>query len=109
MTKTLDAEGKFTLPGMTAGTYSIYVKASHWLSKTQTVVVSADTSAAYSLKNGDVNDDDFIDNLDLGMMAENWLEQMPSLIEPDADLNGDESVNGLDFAIIGANWYLWGD
>jgi parallel beta-helix repeat protein/predicted outer membrane repeat protein len=109
MTKTLDAESKFTLTGMTAGAYSIYVKASHWLSKTQTVVVSADTSAAYSLKNGDVNDDDFIDNFDLGTIAENWLEQTPSLIEPYADLNGDELVNGLDFAIMGANWSLAGE
>ena len=109
MTKTLNAEGKFTLPGMTAGTYSIYVKASHWLSKTQTVVVSADTSIEYSLKNGDVNDDDVIDFLDLGMMAENWLEPTPSLIDPGEDLNGDASVKLLDFAIMGANWYLEGE
>jgi parallel beta-helix repeat protein len=106
ITKTLDAQGRFTLSGMPAATYSIYVKALHWLSNTQSIEISSDTAATFSLINGDANNDDVINILDLHVLADNWLEQTAESIEAGADLNGDNSVNLLDLAVLAQNYMI---
>jgi hypothetical protein len=50
---------------------------------------------------GDVNDDGWIDGLDLGIVLASWSSQKAG--DP-ADLNGDGAVDGVDLGVLLAGW-----
>jgi hypothetical protein len=95
----LNADGLFTLNYVTPGTYSVWVKASHWLAAeidNVTVVASATTSAGtFTLINGDVvtSNAEVIDENDLNALIANFRGTSP-------DLDGDGEVNIDDVNIV---------
>jgi len=52
---------------------------------------------------GDMNSDDNIDEVDMRLFADQWLQQACGLCQG-SDYNGDNKVDGRDFAAIAANW-----
>jgi hypothetical protein len=58
-------------------------------------VYSAQTGRCSSACNGDLNQDEVVNVLDLGIMKESY-----GTSDPDADLNGDGVVNALDLGIF---------
>ncbi|MDW8290353.1 MAG: dockerin type I domain-containing protein [Armatimonadota bacterium] len=110
----LDANGRYTLADVPAGTYDIAFKASHWLRAVVRGVVvtgAADvTGVDVSLTNGDVDGDNEVSLLDFGALVaafgsgpggDNW--------NPNADLDGDEDISLLDFGILVQNFGAVGD
>ncbi len=74
-TALLDSSGNFTLPSVLMGTYDIALKAATWL---QTVVTAVDASTlnvnigTVTLKGGDVNGDNVIEQGDYNVIQANW-------------------------------------
>ena len=52
---------------------------------------------------GDVNGDGVVNILDVGVIAEYWLQTVPPG-PPNADVNGDGIINILDVGVIAAHW-----
>jgi hypothetical protein len=52
---------------------------------------------------GDINGDGTVNGLDLGILASNWLQNVPPA-SANADINGDGTVNGLDLGIMAQYW-----
>lgn len=112
---TLGAGGTFSysLP-IAAGSYDVYVKASHWLQKvTNGVVFPVTGPASFSagtLINGDVNNDNEVGPGDFTALAAAFGT---SLGDPgynaEADLNGDDEVGPADFTILSASFGQSGD
>lgn len=102
---TLDSNGNYTINSVTAATYDMAVKFSHWLRKRATnVTVSGTTLVDFVCKNGDVAEDNTIGVFDLNGV----LVGFGKTGDP-ADLDGDGSVNVLDLNAILVNFALIGD
>jgi hypothetical protein len=109
----LDTDGKFTILNVAAGTYDVYIKASHWLGKmTSGVIVAGTTVIAdpISLMNGDVDESNEIDFSDISAVkyafgsdpeAENWNAM--------ADVDGSGEVDFSDIIIVKNNFGQGGD
>jgi len=113
-TARLDGAGSFTVAlAVPPGTYTVGVKASHWLRKATPGVVLTQVgpnSVSATLPNGDVDDDNevSIGDYSLFSIAFNANPGDPHW-NPETDLNGDEGVDIGDFAILSANYGLVGD
>ncbi len=110
--QTLGSDGTFLLPNIPTGVYTLHVKGAQWLAKN----VSVDTSAGdvngvnVSLISGDANNDNSIDNLDLGLLATAYGSiSGDSNFDARADFNDDGSVDNLDLGILANNYALNGD
>jgi len=64
--------------------------------------VWADPDASTIPGNGDVNGDGDIDEIDLLLVAAEWLDPDP---DPDADITRDGNVDNADFAVLAKNWH----
>jgi plastocyanin len=107
------ADGSYAFPAPAPGTYDIAFKASHWLRKVNANVVVTGSGASgvtASLKNGDVNGDNFITNGDL-LQLRNAFGSTPTDTNwnPNADLNGDGFVSNADLLILRNNFGQAGD
>lgn len=97
-----------------AGTYRVWVKPSHrFLGKIlNNVVFSASgvSGLTLSLKNGDINGDNFVSASDQLALRAAWGANSSSgNWNPNADLNGDGNVGNSDFLIMRKNWGAAGD
>jgi len=95
---TLDANGNFSVQTTRVGTYDVQVKASHWLSSTQTSVTFTGSGAsglAYSLTNGDIDGDNVVGPSDLNLLRSNFGSSGPT-----GDLDGDGVVGPSDLNIL---------
>lgn len=111
-TANVDATGNYTLSGLTAGTYDIRVKADQNLAKVVANVTlsGGTTSLSATLPGGDVNNDNSVDNLDLGILAAAYASSTgEGGFDARADLNGDGSVDNLDLGILANNYAQNGD
>lgn len=110
---TLDAAGNFTFRTALSGQFNLLVKSSHWLRKAVSGL-SLDqanvTGVNFSLKNGDVNEDNEVGPADFSLLAAAFGSFLgdPNY-SANADLNGDEEVGPADFAILAANFGEFGD
>jgi hypothetical protein len=109
---TLDATGGFSVSGVPAAVYNLAIKGSKWLQK----VVSVDTSkgdvsgVTTTLLPGDVNNDNMVTILDLGLLADAFFTTPASpRWNANADLNCDNRVDILDLGLLADNFDKIGD
>ncbi len=97
--------------GAAIGTYDVSIKASHWLRRTlPNVAVSAPSSLAATLVNGDVNGDNVVSATDRAFITAHLGESSySSLALYNADLNGDGYITAADRAIVTASLGSIGD
>ncbi len=109
---TLDPNGNFSLDNIPVGNYALAVKSDKYLQKvTPLGVFSAGVSGlAITLTGGDGNNDNSVDNLDLGLLALAFGAATgdPGFVAQ-ADLNNDGFVDNLDLGILANNYGLAGD
>ncbi len=113
-TGTLNASGNFTIYTTAApGTYTVKIKASHWLTRAVSNVVvpsSGAVSVNASLINGDVNGNDSVGLSDFTALRVAFNSNVgDGNYNPGADLNGSGNVSLSDFTILRANFGLSGD
>lgn len=107
----LDGAGHYTYSTTLLGTYEVTCKASHWLRKKVTMMLSGENVAQdYSLVNGDVDGDNENTLVDYGRIAAAYgkAEGEPGF-DPDTDLNGDGETNLVDIGILAAHFGEAGD
>jgi hypothetical protein len=111
-TFTLGEDGSFAIGDIPADDYNLAVKGSMWLRK----VVPADASggSAYgivaTLLTGDVNNDNNINILDLGLLADSFgRSQGQTGYNANADLNRDGMIDILDLGLLADNFGKTGD
>ncbi len=106
----LDGSGRFSVETALAGTGSVAVKVTHWLRQRVSASLSGEVSLAWSLVNGDVDDDNEVTLFDFGQLVAAF-GSMPgdSAWNPNADLDGDEEVTLFDFGILVRNFGMLGD
>jgi hypothetical protein len=114
LTTNLDSAGNFTLTGIQPGTYRVGAKAFHWLRAIHsgvTVVAGSNTNwGTATLLNGDINNDNFVEDQDYSLLGAAWYSQVgDGNYNINADLNGDGFVEDQDYSILGTNWYVEGD
>lgn len=114
-TVTPNSSGAFSFnTAVPAGTYRVWVKPSHrFLGKIQnnvTFTASGVSGLSFTLKNGDVNGDNFVSASDQLALRAAWgANSASSNWNPNADLNGDGNVGNSDFLIMRKNWGAAGD
>jgi hypothetical protein len=111
---TTNDTGVFIIPGLTPGTYDVGIKNWTCLSELVTnVTLSAGVTTVVDFgttREGDVNNDDYIDGSDYGPLSSAWLSY-PG--QPNwnvrVDFNCDNYIDGSDYGTLSANWLKWGD
>jgi hypothetical protein len=108
---TLDESGAYIFFTTLSGNYTAVAKCWHWLAKAVPVSISGTQSSAdFSLLNGDVNGDNFVEDQDYSLMGAAWYSSLGDAnYNASADLNGDGFVEDQDYSIMGTNWYQSGD
>jgi hypothetical protein len=115
---TLDDASSFTISDLLPDMYSVAIKPSHWLRYVVPAAVSMpavnttfDIKAAtgFTFINGDIFEDNFVDESDFGALSADWYLDASSASNPNSDLNGDGFIDESDYAILSASWYLGGD
>ena len=109
-----DIDGSFMLASDLVGTYDVAVKASHWLRQVvRNVAISHDAPSGrlhFSLINGDVTGDNFINIADEAAVSAAWRSTPGSANwNSNADINGDGAVNLADWIVVSRNWRRTGD
>jgi hypothetical protein len=103
----LDGNGDYEVALQQTGTFDVRAKPAKWLSRRQTGVTLTDGSTLdwYFPVLGDVNGDNKVNMLDLGLVLVefNYLGPDPS------DLNGDEMVDLVDLGLVLLNFTLSGE
>ena len=111
---TTDAYGNFTIEDIETGKYDIGIKNWTCLSELVTNVtlnVGALTVVDFgTTREGDANNDDYIDGSDYGPLSNAWLSY-PGQPNWDAqvDFNRDGYIDGSDYGPMSSNWLKWGD
>jgi hypothetical protein len=110
---TLAADGSYLALNIVPGTYDVAIKGSKWLRKVVTSVqVTSDTTTGVdaTLLPGDINNDNKVNILDLGLLADSFgKSQGQTGFNPDADLNCDNTVNIVDLGVLADNFGKSGD
>jgi hypothetical protein len=110
---TTDQSGNFSISNIPVGTYSIAVKNAHTLRRVltgQTLVVGNNALNFGTLLEGDVNNNNVINALDLSAMLSSYLKVVGDLgYNPNADLNNNQVVNALDLSALFANYLTAGE
>ena len=106
-----DANGNFTISGLTPDTYDVAVKGQTSLDNLVTginVTVPGRTNFGVLLE-GDANNDDYIDGSDYGPLSSAWLSYpgQPNW-DPNVDFSRDNYIDGSDYGPLSSNWLLWG-
>jgi hypothetical protein len=103
-TVTLAADGSYLALNIVPGTYDVAIKGSKWLQTVVTnVQVTSDTTTGVdaTLRPGDINNDNKVNILDLGLLADSFgKSQGQTGFNPDADLNCDGKVNIVDLGVL---------
>jgi photosystem II stability/assembly factor-like uncharacterized protein len=100
-----DAQGRFVIGNLQAGTYTLTGGAlGHLgLSYTFTVAAGDDATIAVVLPAGDTDNNTVIDLTDAALIGANFLLSAPPA-PPGADLNGDGLINIFDLVLVGKNF-----
>jgi len=100
-----DVYGKFVLPQVWAGDYTLFVQSPHTLALLQplTLVPGANLVHIGPLLAGDINEDNMVDMGDFSLLRELYGSR-----DERADLNHDGAVDILDFALLKSNFGLQG-
>lgn len=113
VTANLRQNGQFGWATSRTGTYTLRVKASHWLAKALSVTLVNGVNASVgtlSLLNGDVNNDNEVGPGDFTLLSGSFGTQFGDAgYLASADLNGDEEVGPADFTILAASFGESGD
>jgi hypothetical protein len=108
----LDSAGTYSFKTNLIGNYVVAAKCAHWEAKGHQVGLSPNTTVnvGFSLPNGDVNGDNFVEDQDYSLLGVSWYSGYgdPNY-NVQADLNGDGFVEDQDYSIMGTNWYTGGD
>ncbi len=104
---TLGSGGRYSVEVTTPGTFDVVVKPWRWLGQRQyDVLIAGETLLDWSMvRNGDVNDDNSVDILDLN----ETLLQFARTGSQTADLDGDVQVGLLDLNIVLINFARTGE
>jgi hypothetical protein len=109
---TLDSGGAFSIGDIPAAPYQLAIKGSKWLQKDVDVDASGGdvSGVTATLLTGDVNNDNKVDIIDLGVLADAFNSTPTgSQWNANADLNGDDKVNILDLGLLADNFGKQGD
>jgi hypothetical protein len=107
-TASVGPDGAFTLPTVPADSYTLHIKGEKYLAANVAVdATNGDVSGVTAtLRPGDVNNDNRVGILDLGLLADTYLKsQGQTGYNANADLNGDNKVDILDLGLL-ADFYL---
>ena len=111
---TTDDTGLFTISDVAGAIYDVGIKNATCLSMLVTNVTINSGSMTLvdfgEIREGDANNDDYVDGSDFGPMSTAWLS-WPG--EPNwdrnVDFNRDDYIDGSDFGMLSINWLQWGD
>lgn len=110
---TTDQNGVFSIHNIPVGSYTIALKHTHTLRRvksSQALVLGPNTINFGALLEGDVNNDNYVDGLDLSLLLNSFFRGVGSpSFNPQADLNGDEFVDGLDLSLLLNNFFKAGE
>jgi hypothetical protein len=109
---TLDSAGNYSITHSEAdGNYLAVAKVWHWLAQAVPITITdGQATANFSLKNGDINGDNFVEDQDYSLLGVAWYSGFGDAnYSSSADLNGDGYVEDQDYSIMGLNWYQGGD
>ena len=111
LTTTTDTSGHFVLGGILPGTYDVYVKNIHTLQNKQTIALVEGTNVVNfgTLKEGDANDNNFVNLNDFSILA-NTFSKCVGYIGYDgrADFNESGCVTLPDFSLLATNFLQGG-
>ena len=111
LTTTTDTSGHFVLGGILPGTYDVYVKNIHTLQNKQTIALVEGTNVVNfgTLKEGDANDNNFVNLTDFSILA-NTFSKCVGYIGYDgrADFNESGCVTLPDFSLLSTNFLQGG-
>ncbi len=103
----LDANGNYVYLTNQQGVFTVRVKETHWLRQAhRNVNLNTDVTLNYNLINGDVNNDNLIDDADLLRVLFAFGQHCNDCPE---DLNGDGMVDDADLLIVLFNFGRQGD
>lgn len=108
----LDNTGDFKIPNLHAGKYDVSFKADHWLRrKINNFQVNHESKPLeISLINGDVNNDNKIDQTDLNILMSSFGAYPDySSWDTKADLDGDKEITSDDLTFLMTNFGKTGD
>ena len=117
-----DKTGVVKVPYLPQGTSIVYIKEPRYLTGEDSIVI--DTTVVFDtivyrsilknstynhLRGGDANDDNFVNLIDLGMLAYYFNESVPSYetvggVHWSVDFNNDGFINLSDFSILASNF-----
>lgn len=100
-----DVYGKFVLPQVWAGDYTLFAQSPHTLALSQPLTLVPGTNLVHigPLLAGDINGDNMVDMTDFSLLRELYGSR-----DERADLNQDGAVDILDFALLKSNFGLQG-
>jgi hypothetical protein len=103
---TLDASGNYTAANVPVGTYDVALKFVNWLRQVHQDVTVAlpSTSVDFALTNGDADDSNQVDLVDMNTVLTNF-----GTVGPLGDLTWDDSVDLPDLNIVLVNFGKSGD
>lgn len=100
--------GSFSFdPNVSAGSYDVYAKGSHWLRRkigSVNLTTGGTSGLVFSLVNGDIDGDNEVAIGDYSVLSSSFGNS-----NPQADLNGDGDVDIGDFGILSARFGMVGD
>ena len=110
---TTNEYGRFTIPDVPRGTYTIWVKGSHTLSNVKSNVSIGDGTNEVNfgtLLEGDANNDNCVNAPDFSILRTAFGKcQGQSGYDTRSDFNEDGCVNAPDFSLLRTNFGLCGD
>jgi hypothetical protein len=108
---TLNSSGGYSFATTLTGSFTAVAKCWHWLAKAMPVSISSGAGTVnFTLLNGDINGDNFVEDQDYSLMGVAWYSITGDAnYNINADLNGDGAVEDQDYSIMGINWYQSGD
>jgi len=104
-TVNLDANGRYSFITYQVGSFDLTAKASNWLrqKKSGNDLAVGSNIADFTLINGDANNDNRVDVVDLGILATNY-GKLSGATGSQGDFNGDGAVNVIDLGILATNY-----
>ena len=108
---TLAADCSFTLSDIPARSYNVWVKGAKWLASVVPVDVTSGDATGFvaALHGGDANNDNHVDIMDLGLLADFYnTDAGDGYYDSRADFNCDGHVDILDLGILADNYNMDG-
>jgi len=104
---TANTSGQVTLSGLPTGSYTLWVKGTHTLARTQaiTLAVGANNATTALLLEGDADDSNLVNITDFSLLATAFGKLTGQIgFNAQADFNGDGIVNITDFSLLATNF-----